>query len=222
MKTRNSTLTSLIPVDVQHLYGKRHLVLGENAEAYDDLLSKFVVALSPKGIIECLYTKDIVDLTWDIQRIRGFEVSIINNERTAALGAILAVVVDDGQKAFYQNRDEGKLLANRFISGETKAKEELTSQMAQHGFDENSVTAEAFSQKLPILEVVHRMLAAAESRRDKMIREIERHRETLGRHLREIVETNDNEASISLDTQKLDAPEKMESEHPTPSTGSAV
>ena len=51
-------------------FGPPPLIEGEDRAAYDDYLAKTSAALKPKDFVEEMWVQDIVDLTWEIQRMR--------------------------------------------------------------------------------------------------------------------------------------------------------
>ncbi len=190
-RTSSKTATPLIPDDIKDLFGKRPLIFGEDPELYDALLSRAAVAVNPTDIIEWLYLKDVVDITWEIQRLRRFQAAMINNGRKKAAGEILAAVLDEGKGAMIGPKEKTGW-AHQFLTGNNEIKEVFFSQMATHGLDNDSIMAAAFNANIPTLEIMDRMLAVAEARRDKMLREIENRREILGRRLRDKINAEAN------------------------------
>jgi hypothetical protein len=57
--------------------GPPPLVEGEKEAAYDELLARISGALHPGDILEDLWIRDIVDLTWDVFRLRRLKASLI-------------------------------------------------------------------------------------------------------------------------------------------------
>jgi hypothetical protein len=62
--------------------------------------------------------------------------------------------------------------------------------LAQAGLTIDAVVAQALSTKLDDFERIDRMIAMADGRRDKVLREIEARRESLARCLREVSRTS--------------------------------
>jgi hypothetical protein len=68
---RSVTFTSPdVPAHVVELLGPASLIKGENPNQYGALLSEVARTVKPADIMEWLWVKDIVDLTWDILRYR--------------------------------------------------------------------------------------------------------------------------------------------------------
>jgi hypothetical protein len=206
--TKLTVATPVVPQEIQNLFGKRPLVSGEEPELYDALLSRVAVAVSPTDIIEWLYVKDVVDLTWGIHRLRRFAAAIVDNGRQAARDSLLynlestknarilkmpivcieRVIVHP--RSFPEENITKEENQREEKSGSSKPEPEPP---AEPSLDEDSITAEAFRQNIDPIEAIERMTAATEARREKMLREIERHQESLGRRMREVMETESNQ-----------------------------
>jgi hypothetical protein len=59
------------------IFGDPPLLEGEDTQAYDDLLAQVSGAVKPSDIIEEIWIRDVVDLTWEILRWRQIRVSVI-------------------------------------------------------------------------------------------------------------------------------------------------
>lgn len=75
----------IIPKDLRGFFDKRPLVFGENSQLYDALASRVSSAVNPKDIFEWFYIKDIFDLTWEIQRMRGFQAALVDDQAKRTL-----------------------------------------------------------------------------------------------------------------------------------------
>ena len=72
-----------IPEDILRMFGAPPLLSTEDPELYFLLLRTIAQEVSPKNAIEWFWVKDIVDLTWEIQRLRRFRTVLIEIERQA-------------------------------------------------------------------------------------------------------------------------------------------
>lgn len=187
-----------VPKEIQELLGERHLVLGEKPELYDALCSRIASVVQPKDIIEWFWVKDITDLLWEIQRLRRHKAAIINDGRKGALRELLWIAIDDGNVP----SERADRLAHDFISGNAKTKAKLQALLTEHNFDEHSVASKSFEQAIETLETIERLIAAAELRRDRILREVEFHRETLGRRMREAIEAEGKKPALLESTKK--------------------
>ena len=61
------------------IFGPPPLLDGESQEVYDTLLARVTGAVSPKDIIEEIWVHDIVNLVWEIQRLRRLRVALLSS-----------------------------------------------------------------------------------------------------------------------------------------------
>lgn len=198
----------IIPEDIRYLFDKRPIVFGESDALYEALLSRVAVAVSPNDVVDWLYVKDIVDFTWEIERLRRIHTATIENELESSLARLLVVkqssdLVLSASGASLPSSE--RKLARAFFSNQSKAKREVTSILAKKGleFDIDSLMAKAFSRKIEILEILGRMMASVEGRRDKTLREIDRRRSYLSIALRGTLE-NENSRISHVEHSKTD------------------
>jgi hypothetical protein len=84
------------------LFGPPPLLDGESREVYDTLLARVTGTVNPKDIIEEIWVHDIVDLVWEIERLRRLRVALLSSS------------VGPGLHKLYQDRDNygmGNLIA---------------------------------------------------------------------------------------------------------------
>jgi hypothetical protein len=70
-----------VPPDIQALFGDPPLLSTEDPARYRDMLDRFAESIAPRNIIEWLWVKDIVDLSWEIPRLRRYRALLIERER---------------------------------------------------------------------------------------------------------------------------------------------
>jgi hypothetical protein len=81
------------------IFGPPPLLDGESQEAYDTLLARVTGTVSPKDIIEEIWVPDIVNLVWEILRLRRLKVALLSSSvgrgcrssTTTAMNTALAV-----------------------------------------------------------------------------------------------------------------------------------
>src|SRR6266545_1071180 len=71
-----STAASQPPTTLAFL-GPPPLAEGEHAAAYDELLARISGALQPADILEDIWIRDVVDLVWDVFRLRRLKANLI-------------------------------------------------------------------------------------------------------------------------------------------------
>src|SRR6516225_8268116 len=70
-----------VPPHIQALFGNPPLVSTEDPNLYWDMLDRFAESIAPRNIIEWLWVKDIVDLSWEIARLRRYRAHQIERAR---------------------------------------------------------------------------------------------------------------------------------------------
>ena len=69
--------TSTFPLD--SIVFAMPLVAGESAESYTSLGARAVAAVKPRDFIEEILLRDVVDLTWEIIRLRKLKSRLLYN-----------------------------------------------------------------------------------------------------------------------------------------------
>jgi hypothetical protein len=159
-------------------FGPAPLIEGEDAGAYDELLLRISAAVRPADIFEEIWIRDIVDLVWEAFRLRRLKACLMTAGARKALTKGLAPVVGWAQA-------EG--LARGWAARQPGAIGALEEHLAAAGIGLEGVAAQGLCIELGNIERIDRMIMAAEARRNAALREIDRHRDTLGRQLREAV-----------------------------------
>ena len=169
------------------------LLPGENGADYADLAAKIRRAAPPRDFIEELLTRDAVDLTWDIIRLRRLKAGALRAAAGAGVKDVMLTLKAGGPLAATK-------FARRWRSGDPAAREELLSALAQAGLTMDDVIAQGLANALDTVERLDRMLASAEARRVNAWREIDRHRDTLGAAVRKAVEEVEDAVFRDLET----------------------
>jgi hypothetical protein len=159
-------------------FGPAPLVEGEDAGAYDELLLRISAAVRPHDIFEEIWVRDIVDLVWEAFRLRRLKACLMTAGARKALARNLAPLVGGAQA-------DG--LARSWAARQPGASAEVEQHLAAAGIGLDGIAAQGLCFELDFLERIDRMIMAAEARRNAALREIDRHRATLGRQLRQAV-----------------------------------
>jgi hypothetical protein len=159
-------------------FGPAPLIEGEDAGAYDELLVRISTAVRPADIFEEIWVRDIVDLVWEAFRLRRLKACLMTTGTRKALAKDLAPMVGWAQA-------DG--LARSWVARRPGAIGAVEEQLAAVGSGLEGVVAQALCMELGNIERIDRMIMAAEARRNAALREIDRHRATLGRQLRQAV-----------------------------------
>jgi hypothetical protein len=156
------------------------LLPGEKDADYATVALRIVGTSSPRDSIEEFLIRDVVDLTWEILRLRRVKAGILR----ASIGAGVRQVLSDVGHPFL----EGATLSKKWAAGDESARKKVDGILTKAGLTNNEVTAQTLESKLDSFERLDRMLASAEARRNNALREIDRHRAALGGAARRSVE----------------------------------
>jgi hypothetical protein len=179
------------------VFGKPALLRSEDANLYDALFARVVVAARPRDPFEWILLKDYADLAWEVFRLRRAKAGLVNGEQRSA---VIMLLQKSGltlglRDQWHSNPD---------------FKAAVLKQLADGGIDEEVVTAEAIVGACQRLGALEAMIASAETRRNAMLREIDYHRAGLAARLRgapDVIdaEIEDAPAAAGAEAQPADA-----------------
>jgi len=197
-KGSGSKKTALVPDRTRPfmLLGPPPLIEGENAAAYGELLKRISAAVKPEDILEEIWVRDVVDLVWEALRWRRLKSNLLAASTHAGLEKVLMSLCG------YIEADG---LAKSWARNEAAGRKEVKQLLASAGLSMDAVMAQTLSLKINEIERIDRMVMAAEVRRDATLREIERHRATLGLALRRETEQVEEGEFEEVDAPKLAA-----------------
>jgi hypothetical protein len=160
------------------------LVGDETAESYNIFFEAIVADVKPAGPIDWLYTKDVVDLSWQIRRERVILASVVKLFQTEVVRDLLKESADSSdpvETAFYRilyASDD----AQRWASDRT-ARKEIDSRLSAKGHPPSAVLAEAYRRGASHVDTIDKRISSYETRRIGIVREIERRNERFARDL---------------------------------------
>jgi hypothetical protein len=136
------------------------------------IAGRIVGVSRPRDAIEEVLIRDVIDLTWEVFRLRRIKAGILKASMSSGVERVLA-----GVGHSYLERDT---LAERWMAGDESARKKVDAILAKSGLTLDEVTAKTWEIKIDVFERVDRMLASAEARRNNALHEIDRHREAAG------------------------------------------
>jgi len=234
------------------LFGSPQLLEGEDAGAYDELLSRVPAAAKPIDIIDEMFIADVVSLEWEVLRWRRLQSSLMRTRGLEELEQFLSNHLDyDQYRKFFeedlteilqenledQTEDIARMLAHKCAREESDAVDKVNQILAGINLDMDNILrrararkAEELSQEyerrkpgaiklihkllartsvsidtlmvrtlpkeLDNIERIDRLTAIAETRRNAMLREIDRRRAVLGETLRRNVQAVEGEFEV--------------------------
>jgi hypothetical protein len=150
------------------------LMPGENEGQYTSLAARIVAGARPRDAIEELLTRDVLDLTWEILRLRRVKAGIMSASMHEGVESIM-------DRLGYDDTVDS---AKTWAAGDKGARKEVTRALAAAGLSMDEVTATTLQLNLETFERIERLLSGAEVRRNNALREIDRHRSAYGAAIR--------------------------------------
>jgi hypothetical protein len=155
------------------------LLSGEKRDDYNALHARIVEAVRPTDALEAIWVGDVVDLTFDINRLRRMQLRIIEAAKAEALERLVRPV---------QGGSDSHRFAKAFHNATVKQVDAALKGMA---LNHDHVMAKALEVRIAEVDKVNSMIAQAEDRRNRALREIDRHRDVLAARLRAAAEIED-------------------------------
>ncbi|MGE9009926.1 hypothetical protein ACO2JO_15185 [Leptospira interrogans] len=181
---------------------KPTLLGSESEREYLALREGIAKEIKPKGQIEWMFLDDILEILWEILRLRRYRALIICNTIPAAIQSLFKqVCYDDDYLNNSQVEEEAIQMAKAYFQ-DAKAKKKFMDILGGVGFNERAVEAEAFRLAISDLERLDRMLSALERRRNKVLRFIAQYRNSLATQIRRVIDRTIAEDLPSRDPVK--------------------
>lgn len=186
-------------------FGPPPLIQGEDGGAYDKLLARVSAAVKPVDILEEIWVHDVVDLEWEVLRLRRLKVALMTASASKALRTVLDRLLDeetddtdeetsdiddetgDPDEETDDTEWDTSRLAKEWVRRNPDAIKEVDRILASTDLTMDAVRAEMLSANIEHVERIDRMIAMVEARRNAALREVDRHRATLGQELRSTV-----------------------------------
>lgn len=201
-------------------FGSPPLCNGEDPAAYDQLLTTITDTIKPADILEKIWVRDIVDIQWDILRVRRIKACVINMAEEDARERALDVLTlpftlggdpDEEPEPFPPDSLERLLFAADVSLHELAAKRLKAEGRRKAGasLEQGNLLAQGVAKQIDIVERLDNMLLKMEARRNNQCAEIDNHRANLGARLRQaaqqIEDAEFREVDSTPDERKLAA-----------------
>jgi hypothetical protein len=162
-----------IPDYVRHLFGDPPILKTEDEGLYYSCMQQAANSVKPIDIIEWLWLKDAVDLSWEILRLRRLKIDVVEIKREDKN----ATIEWERDHADEPHEDwDGKLMPRDPDDIEARKNRPL--------LDTYWDSCDFLVSNMALYERIESLLTSAELRRDRILREIELRRDHMGRRLR--------------------------------------
>jgi hypothetical protein len=164
--------------DARRILGDVPAIPGESAASYDELLTRMTETLKPGDLIEEVWVRDIVDMTWEILRLRRLNAGMLAGGARHGLDNLLS---DLGAPGAYDT-SKGWAAADRL------AAERVNGTLAAAGLSMHAVMARTLSENIRDIETIERITMTLEARRNASLEQIDRRQAKLALRLRRTIE----------------------------------
>jgi hypothetical protein len=168
-------LVDQLPPAIAPLFSNPPVLKTEDPKAYRELLNEVAATMRPTDLVEFLWLRDFTDLTWEILRYRRLQKAILETGELAGLRNRFRDLIHDGHLSQDQLDRNAAALAVSWCNPDSRAALEKA---RPNQIKDEYIAAEAFVHRIKELESIDKLLSAAESRRNKVLREIDYRRVT--------------------------------------------
>lgn len=159
----------------------------ETQEEFDQLFDNLLESTNPRNAIEFIFIRRAADITAQIHRYERDRDALLVAEHMRILKPYLKDVsikpdIETALLQWARGRESAMIGIGKILIGQ--------------GVELNQIHAKALENKLDALQKIESIISLLESRRFSLFREIDRHREALGKQLQEAIRLQDGSYSI--------------------------
>jgi len=138
-KSESKTEIAAVPGQVQRLavFGPPLLLEGEDAAAYDELLSRVCAAVKPADIIDEMFIADIVALEWEVLRWRRLKWTLMQETGLEALKRFLVAQLKSNYDEEHFKNYLTTILQNNLPTEQAGSAETLAAECAPNNAEAN-------------------------------------------------------------------------------------
>lgn len=179
-------------VATNSMFGPAPVLESEDSNAYNQLLERVSASVKPADIIEDIWVRDFVDLSWEIARYQSYRSLALKAAIPKALEEVLAPFVNGPWKYGALNvYEHGALrptasmeIANDWVSSDPNAIEQVDELLAEANLTMRDVEARALTLVIDKIERIDRLVSQMTARRSALLRDIERRKAAFADMLR--------------------------------------
>ena len=190
VKGRPESLVEISELD--ELLGPPPLLPNESRGDYEGLKARIRAKIAPQDVLEEIWLRDILDLQWEVLRMRRLKASLLSTSSVLGLDSLLYRRLPHPEK---------ERIVNAWGRGDKEDIQEIEKFLKHRGLSMDDVDAHSLYKRLDTLERIDRMIAQAEARRNSALREMERSREASARRLRAALSEEDGQSPSITSTE---------------------
>jgi hypothetical protein len=180
MNTSNIVISQQPPapateIERSAVFGSPLLVVGENDNLYRQFAARVLRAVKPQDFIEELLVQDVIELSWDVRRMRRYKAALLSSWSWRGVQEL--AVLERGEA-------EARTLARDWAVSYQEDLEAVNEMLENMALPYEALAALAWADRIDVMEQIERIIANAERRRNDALREIERRRSALAAAVR--------------------------------------
>jgi hypothetical protein len=154
--------------------GEPNVVLGEDADSYNALLTQVSRVLAPRDVLEDMWMRDVVDLAWDVLRLRRLKAHLLKLRARDGVRDVISPLVRNAWR-----------VSDKWTAGNAAALDTVDAALKSAGLSIDTVMAATLRNEIDYVERIDALIASAENRRSLALLEIERYRSNFADELRQ-------------------------------------
>jgi len=165
------------------------LIDGESEAEFQSFQEACRADILPVGAIEEVWFRDYVDFAWNANRFGRMKVGLIQSARR---GAIEDLLFEFGKELFPNTQSYtacshiAKELSQSWSCGGKDSVEAVNAILVDNDLNIDAIMAKAVATKIDDLESIDKLISTYITRRDAALRELEKRRAILAKHLNEM------------------------------------
>jgi hypothetical protein len=179
MATRKLELAPCAPLtpELMALLGPPPLLNSYDANIFDAFYDRVRSELSPRDFVDEMWVREVVDAFWESVELRRAKVKFLRASAREGLAKLMPIL-DPAPRYVVRS------LVENWGKREPSVVNYIEELLEKAGLDQESIYAETLVLKLDTIERIGRLIIQAESRRNTMLREIDRRRNGAAQRLR--------------------------------------
>ena len=165
-----------IPAEIRELLGPGPLIRWESTERYERVLTRMAQAVDPKDWIEWVWTKDLVDLGWEAARARRAQATAVALAYQKAIAHLMGGNRENLTKSGAMEIQHQLRIA-RLTAGDKDEYRALQEMLKGKGLSNEAIGDTAYLLAMNDTERLGLVITRCETRRDAILREMDRRRE---------------------------------------------
>jgi hypothetical protein len=157
--------------------GPSWIIEGEDPERYEKVLAEVGAAAQPIDFIDWLLVKDIVDLSWEIQRTHLQRERLMRTKRLSSLQTVIFSILNSEYDPYAARRDAtAAKIVEKWDRRDVKGVQRVDELLAQAGLSMADVDLQSLSTQSTEFDRLDERDERLAGRRDEILRQIERRR----------------------------------------------